>query len=117
MQSFGIRILPGWSVQYQSVNSASDFRAPKTTGRQADRCQEAASSAWVNRLFLRITREQFVFHINFARIFSTQRVVETMLKSGGDAIANSQSPYRLQAEETNFLNSLLEPIRALGIVK
>lgn len=47
-----------------------------------------------NRPFLKIKREQFdfIFNVNFrAMFFLTQRVAETMLKSGGGAVCNLTS--------------------------
>lgn len=53
----------------------------------------------MNRPFLKVTPEQFdkLFHINFrGQFFLTQRVVESMLQSGGGVICNISSIHGLQ---------------------
>lgn len=52
-----------------------------------------------NKPFLKITPEQFdfIFHVNFrAQFFLTQRVVESMVKTGGGAVCNLTSIHGLQ---------------------
>ena len=53
----------------------------------------------MNRPFLKVTPEQFdkLFHINFrGQFFLTQRIVESMLQSGGGVICNISSIHGLQ---------------------
>ncbi len=60
----------------------------------------------LNRPFLKTTREQFdlVFHVNFrAQFFLTQRVVESMLKTGGGVICNLTSIHGLQGAPEHSL--------------